>query len=328
MTVPSGDPGAPANLPGVEAPSRTIRRVAGSGLARLPARRAALSEPALWLALLTFALYLPSAVSVVRLNPDAVEYVDIARRLAAGEGYVLAVKASHFGEPRVVHGGLAERAPLFPVLAATLLGAGGDARALQVMNALLAAACAALVCLIGAALFGRRAGALAGLLAATSPAVFSNMVPPMTEALAMSLLLLATWLLVRRAESPEPRTFAAAGVVLGLAYLTRPTALVAAGALVLGVLLAARHRRSALAPVAALVAGFALAAAPISLYSLAERGSLAYPGQTYLYSVFRGGDVRDGAAGHPPAGGAGAAAPAGVPDRVPRGVCPARWAGP
>jgi 4-amino-4-deoxy-L-arabinose transferase-like glycosyltransferase len=290
----SGDPSAFVNVPGAEGSRRAIRRVAGPGLTPSSAWRAALSEPALWVALLTFVVYAPSAASVVRLNPDAVEYVDIARRLAAGEGYVLGVKANHVGEARVVHGGLAERSPLFPVVAATLFRAGGDVRAVQVLNALLAAACAALVCLIGAALFGRRAGAPAGLLAAASPAAFATLVSPMTEPLAISLYLLATWLVVRRAESPGARTLAATGVVLGLGYLARPTALAAAGALAVGALLAARRRRSALAPVGALVAGFALAAAPISLHSLATRGSPAYSGQTYLYSVFRGGDVRDG----------------------------------
>jgi len=30
-------------------------------------------------------------------RPDAIEYLDIARRLAAGDGFMLGIKAFHFG---------------------------------------------------------------------------------------------------------------------------------------------------------------------------------------------------------------------------------------
>src|SRR5215211_8144670 len=85
-----------------------------------------LRQPIVYLAVLAFLLYLPPALHAVRLNLDAVEYVDIARRLAAGEGYRLGVKANHFGGTEVLHDGLAERAPLYPLLAAGLLRAGAS----------------------------------------------------------------------------------------------------------------------------------------------------------------------------------------------------------
>jgi hypothetical protein len=70
-------------------------------------------RPPLVLGLLAFLLYLQPAVRVVQLNPDVVEYVDVARRLVGGEGFRLGVKAYHFGGTDVLHHGLAE---LFPQL--------------------------------------------------------------------------------------------------------------------------------------------------------------------------------------------------------------------
>ena len=52
---------------------------------------------------------------VLQLNPDVVEYIDIARRLLNGDGYLLGIKAYHIGGTAVLHGGLAERPPLLPV---------------------------------------------------------------------------------------------------------------------------------------------------------------------------------------------------------------------
>jgi 4-amino-4-deoxy-L-arabinose transferase-like glycosyltransferase len=247
--------------------------------------------PAVWLAALAFILYLPPAMAVVQLSPDAVEYVDVARRLLAGEGYTLGVKAYHFGGTEVLHDGLAERPPLYPLLLAGLLGTGIGLPGAQVVNALLGAACAALVYGLGAALFGRRTGLLAGALAAASPAVLARIIPPMTEALGVSLTLLATWLVVRGLEHRSTRPFLLGGLALGLAYLTRPTAAVALGALVFGTFFAARSGRAWLVPLGNLVGGFLTLALPISVYSLVTRGSLSYSGQTYLYAVFKDSDV-------------------------------------
>ena len=249
-------------------------------------------QPALWLAALAFVFYLVPAVSVLQLDPDAVQHIDLARRFVAGEGYVLGIKSFHLGDTQVLHNGLAERAPLYPLLVAAMLRAGLGPIALQVVNALLAAACAALVCGIGTSLFGRRTGALAGLLAAASPPVLIFMVPPMTEPLAISLVLLATWLLVRGLETPRAAAFATAGAALGLGYLTRPATLSLAGALLVGVVFASRRRRALLRPLGGLLLGMAIFVVPITLFSLLTRGSLSYSSQTYLYAVFQPSDVQ------------------------------------
>ena len=108
-------------------------------------------RPSVAIALVAFALYLTPAVRVVQLNPDVVEYVDVARRVLAGQGFNLGVKAYHIGGTQVLHNGLAERPPLFPLLVAGVLGLGLDLRAVQVMNAALTAVSVGLVAEIGRA---------------------------------------------------------------------------------------------------------------------------------------------------------------------------------
>lgn len=249
--------------------------------------------------LLAFALYLTPSLRVVQLNPDVVEYVDVARRLLNGEGYRLGVKAYHFGGTAVLHHGLAERPPLFPLLVAGLLGLGLDLRAVQVVNALLAAVSVGLVAEIGRSLFGRSVGAAAGLLAAISPVVLARMIPPMTEALTIALILLATWIVVRAPEPARRQDYLLAGLALGLGYLTRPTVAALALALLPALVLAAQDRRGAVRAAGWLSVGVLVFAIPISLYSLATQGSLSYSGQSYLYAVHKDSDVLRNGYGRP-----------------------------
>lgn len=251
----------------------------------------AVVRPSVALGVLAFLLYLTPALRVVQLNPDAVEYIDIARRLLAGEGYQLGVKAYHIGGTEVLHNGLAERPPLFPLLIAALLGLGLNLHAVQVMNAALAAVSVALVAEIGTVLFGRAQGAAAGLLAALSPVMLARMILPMTEAVTIALVLLAAWLVVRAPEPARRREYLLAGLALGLGYLARPTVAALAAALTLGIVAAARDRRDSLRAAGWLLLGVLAFAVPMSLYSLATQGTLSYSGQTYLYSVHKDSDV-------------------------------------
>ena len=248
-------------------------------------------RPSILVGVLAFALYLTPALRVVQLNPDVVEYVDVARRLLAGEGFRLGVKAYHFGGTEVLHHGLAERPPLFPWLVAGLLGLGFSLHAVQVLNAALAAISVALVAEIGGSLSGRAVGAAAGLLAATSPVVLARTLLPMTEALTIALLLAATWLVVRAPEPARRRDYLFAGLLLGLGYLARPTVAAFVVALIPAIVLAAHDRRGALRSVGWLAIGVLVFAVPISLYSLAVQGSLSYSGQSYLYAVHKDSDV-------------------------------------
>ena len=263
------------------------------------AHRLAGVRVSLLIGLLAFGLYLTPALRVVQLNPDVVEYVDVARRLLNGEGFRLGVKAYHFGGTDVLHHGLAERPPLFPLIVAGLLGLGLDLHAVQVVNALLAAVSVALVAEIGLALFGRAVGATAGLLGAISPVVLERMVPPMTEALTIALLLLATWIVVRAPEPARRRDYLLAGLALGLGYLARPTVAALVLAMLPAIVLAAHDRRGALRAAGWLIVGVLVFAVPISLYSLTIQGALSYSGQSYLYAVHKDSDVLRNGYGRP-----------------------------
>lgn len=248
-------------------------------------------RPSIVIALVAFVLYLTPATRVVQLNPDVVEYVDVARRLLAGEGFKLGIKAYHIGGTDVLHNGLAERPPLFPLMVAGVLGLGLDLRAVQVLNAALTAVSVALVAEIGLALFGRAVGAAAGMLAAISPVVLARMILPMSEAVTIALVLMAVWLVVRAPEPARRSDYLLAGLALGLGYLARPTVAALALAICPGIVLAARDRKSALKGVGWLVAGVLVFVVPMSLYSLATQGSLSYSGQSYLYAVHKDSDV-------------------------------------
>jgi 4-amino-4-deoxy-L-arabinose transferase-like glycosyltransferase len=252
------------------------------------------NRPAVWLALAAFVLYLPLAGSVLRLHADAVEYIDLARHLSAGDGYLLGVKAIHFRGTEVLHDGLSVRSPLLPLIGAGLFALGFGLPALQIFNALVTAGCAVLVYGIGASLFGRQGGILAGALAALNPMVIRHQLLPMTEALAAFWALLGLWLVVRCQDSPRAGPYLLAGAALGLGYVTRPTGVILAGAMLLGVVGITRERKRLLRPLAAALLGLAIFALPITLYSWSKHGpSLSYSGNTYHFSVREVTDVNE-----------------------------------
>jgi 4-amino-4-deoxy-L-arabinose transferase-like glycosyltransferase len=278
-------------------PARARALADGRGLASAQplVRRLArlLAAPEVLIGVAACAAYLPIAARTLILGPDAVEYLDVGRRLAAGDGFMLGIKAFHFGGTDVLHHGLAERPPLFPILIAGLFRLGFGPLSVQVVNAVLTGLSVTLVAVIGRQLFGREVGLLAALLTALSPLVLERMIWPMTEALAISLSLLGTWLVMRVVERPSATSYGLAGLALGLAYLARPTVLALVGVLGLTGLLLARDRRQAIGPLAALAGGVALAFVPISVYSALTRGSIFYSGQTYLYALYKDPEVME-----------------------------------
>lgn len=278
--------GSSADEAGPSRPSLEPHRPGVDGR-RLAMRRLGqlLLRPPLWVAILTVALYLPSSARYVQLSADMVEYVDIARRLVDGEGYLLGIKAYHVGGSEVVQDGLYHRPPLLTLGIAALLGLGLDLHAVQAVHTLVGALAAALVCSIGIRLFGPTVGIAAGILAAASPIAFKIQVPLMTEALATALILAGVRVLVGAVDRPTVRAFALAGVVFGLGYLARPPVLAVFFVATAATVLAATERRRLVRPLGALLAGLALLVVPMSLFSLVTRGRLVYSGKTYLYAV-------------------------------------------
>ena len=290
---PTLEADAPSSAPhpGVEMPAAWWRRspfqdsrlsAASVLLTRL--RRLVLQAP-FGIALITLALYLPSAWQTVQLSPDMVEHVDIARRFLDGQGYVLGIKAYHVGGRDVVHDGLVHRPPLLTFVIASLLALDLDLHAIQALHTVVGALAAALVCSIGSQLFGRTVGIAAGILAATNPWAFKVQIPLMTEALTGILMLAAIRVLIGAADRPAAVPFALAGLFFGLGYLARPPVLIVLMATVAATVFVSSNRRLLTRPLLWLFAGAAVVIVPMSLFSLLTRGRLIYSGKTYLFAV-------------------------------------------
>jgi hypothetical protein len=255
-------------------------------------RRAAV-HPALLVALLAWALCLPSAARVIQLSPDIVEYVDIARRLVNGDGYVLGIKAYHIGGSDVVHDGLLHRTPLFTLMMAGMLAIGLDLYAVQVLNAAIGAASAALVCSIAMRLFGRSVGVASGVLVAASPVGLAQQVQIQSDALATTLTLAALQLLIVAADRSTIRPALLAGLLFGVGYLARPPVVVVAAALIVALPLLAPSWGQARRLMLGLVGGLAIVGVPVTAFSLLTRGRLSYSGKGYLYGIVSDADIME-----------------------------------
>ncbi|HEY6148243.1 MAG TPA: glycosyltransferase family 39 protein, partial [Thermoanaerobaculia bacterium] len=122
------------------------------------------------------------------------------------------------------------RAPGYPVLlAAVTLGHPGSPWAPAVAkgaNAVLGALAALLIAAISARIFRRRGiAAVTGLAAAVHPGLVSLSADVESEPLFLVLLLSAGFLLLAAVDRPSSNLGVAAGIVLALAALTRPSAL-------------------------------------------------------------------------------------------------------
>jgi hypothetical protein len=249
--------------------------------------------PSILVGLLGWALCLPAALQAVQLSPDMVEYVDVARRVVHGEGYVLGIKAYHIGGPAVVHDGLLHRTPLFTLIMAGMLGLGLDLYAVQALNAAFGAVSAALVCSIGMRLFGRAVGIAAGILAAASPVGLAQQIQIQSDALSTALTLVALRLIILSADRSTVRPALLAGLCFGMGYLARPPVVVIAVAVMVALPLLAPNMAQARRLGLGLGAGLAIVCLPVSVYSLLTRGRLSYSGKGYLYGVVSDADIME-----------------------------------
>ncbi len=157
----------------------------------------------------------------VPLSPDEREYAALGERLAAG------------GDLRLPTGEVAKRMPLYPVFIAAIRGLGGPdhwRNAVLAYQILLALCGTILLALIAERVGGRRAGWIAGTVAALySPYRFLQAML-LTETLVIFLLYIAVLLYIAiclQARSPAGRGIAIIGVsvLIGLATLARANAL-------------------------------------------------------------------------------------------------------
>jgi len=215
-----------------------------------------------WSALpLILALALVVRIAVIVATPhfrpifDAHDYDRTALSIAHGHGY----PDSQFrpGEST------AFRPPLYPLVLAAVYAVGGHWSAGRVLNALLGVAVVALVFLIAQRLWGRRTAVVAGVLAAIFPPLVTFAATLLSESLFIALVLAAVLATLEYRRSRHLGWAVAAGVVCGLAALTRANGIllvVGAGA---GVwVLRPRLSRAALVAPAVVVVVAALTVAP------------------------------------------------------------------
>ena len=175
---------------------------------------------------------------------DAGDYLTLATSVARGDG--LSIRFPY----DVVHP-TAFRPPLYPlVLGGVFRVTGPSLGVAQAVNVALGSVVVVLVAVLAARFAGRRAGIAAGVLAAGYPPLLANDGPPLTEPLALVLLLTLLLALL-------DRRWAAAGVLAGLLVLTRPSAQLIVVVLAVWVLVSAEWKRAA-----AFVALAALVVAP------------------------------------------------------------------
>lgn len=219
------------------------------------------------------------------LTGDSVAYHDLAVRLAGGEGFVSASGAPTSWRP-----------PLYPLfVGGVYLVTGAASRAVRWFQLPVDLASVALTWWLAGRLFGRRAAAVAGVLAAVNLAAVAASGRVLSETLFTFLILAATAALVKALE-PEERALpwaAGAGALLGAAALTRGVALLyplpAAALLAWSLRRRGAARSRITAPPAVLLASFVLVLAPWTIRNWKVQGAfvpVASQGGYTLYSSY------------------------------------------
>lgn len=160
------------------------------------------------------------------------------------------------------------QAPLYAYLLGASYALTGGPALLLVLQALLGTLAVGLVYLVGRRLVDRRAGLAAAALAAFFPPAIVLDAILLRASLVASLTLLATYVLLRLQDRPAWRPGLAAGLVLGLNLLLKPTGLLLALAGP-AVLLLSPARKQWPAWLLPLAGGFLLCLAPLAARNLA-----------------------------------------------------------
>jgi 4-amino-4-deoxy-L-arabinose transferase-like glycosyltransferase len=197
---------------------------------------------------------------------DASAYHLLGQNLADGRGFIRPFDFQLLDVTRAT----AEYPPLFPAFLSVLARAGIDSvNGQQLVLTLVGTATVVLTGLVGRRIAGDRAGLVAAGIAAIHPMLVQPDALLMTESLATMLVVLCVLLALRARDTPTLGRFAALGVALGVATLSRAEGLLLALLLVLPVAYAARAlplaRRTVLAAVA--LGALVVVVAPWTIYN-------------------------------------------------------------
>jgi 4-amino-4-deoxy-L-arabinose transferase-like glycosyltransferase len=168
------------------------------------------------------------------------------------------------------------RPPAYPAfLVAATLGRPECVACAKTANAVLGAASAVLLAFLSARIFGNRAVAVGtGLAAAFHPSFVLLSTDVQSEPLFLVLLLLSGLALLSASDGASKGSAFASGVLLGLAALTRPSALALAPLLAAPLFDRRRPRRASLPLAAVAAAGLLLALAPWTVRNALRYGEL------------------------------------------------------
>jgi Flp pilus assembly protein TadD len=181
---------------------------------------------------------------------DAV-FVRLASRIASGD--LLLGPEPYFLSPLYTY-----------VLGLVFAASGGSMMSARIVQALLGTASVGFVMATAALWFGRRAGILAGILAATTGVIVFNEILVLQSAIDPFVTSVAIYLLARAVRAESRGAAVAAGAALGALALNRPNALLVIAAV--GVAWAiARRSRAGFLQAGALVLGAALIVAPVAV---------------------------------------------------------------
>lgn len=199
-------------------------------------------------------------------------YARIGQNLAHGRGYL----------------GIREQGlqllypPLFPLLIAAqnVVGIPADIAG-RIISALAGAAFVLVAFLLADRLYGPRLGMLAALLAALHPLLVVFGAAVLTEMTYLALLWTGVYFVFRTRDRQDIASALLAGAMFGLAYLTRPEAMLIPVIAVGWLLIFAPSNRSfAMKQSLALVAVFALLAAPYVAFLTIEIGHVRFEAKT------------------------------------------------
>jgi 4-amino-4-deoxy-L-arabinose transferase-like glycosyltransferase len=165
---------------------------------------------------------------------EGTEYMRAAENVAHGAGYVGIRGTTLFIFP-----------PLYSLLIAPVVLLSGHGESAGIAVSLIAGSLFVVpIYLTGDLLYGRRAAFFSGVFAVTLPFAVDVSTIVLTDTLFLTLIAWALFFALRTIRTAGPRTAIAWGIVLGLAYCTRPEALVIAAALLVGAVIAMFLRRT------------------------------------------------------------------------------------
>jgi 4-amino-4-deoxy-L-arabinose transferase-like glycosyltransferase len=231
---------------------------------RRPGRRHRAGADRAWVGMFLVALGLRVAYAWLATGPhsvpygDSVDYDTLAWRLATAHGFTLGPDSAPYAT--------AFRPPVLPWIVSLLYAVSGHRFfAAVLLQCLIGALVPPLLVELGRHLYSRGVGVIAGWLAAIHPLLvfFSGYL--LTETTFVAAVLVAMLATVSWIKTPRPSRAAGAGLLWGVAALTRPTALLLPPLVALwawaplGLIVTPRDR---VRQIALLLAGLVIAVAP------------------------------------------------------------------